>query len=201
MISSRQDYRYYREQDRIALGGRSHPRLIGDEIWKYQIRLRRAEYSDRCCRSFWQLPYRLFSRYLFHRSSVRLGFSIPLHVFREGLSIAHYGCLVVNSNAKIGKNCRIQEGVTIGATGGSDSAPRIGDNVFIGSGARLIGNITIADRIVIGAGSVVVSSFDTPGITIAGVPARQISSHSSDPFLAPGLRDQQKPQAAKTENR
>lgn len=187
MISSRQEYLHYLKQDRTALAKSGHPKPFRDEIWRFQIRLRRAEYTDRCCRHFWQLPYRLYSRYLYHCSSVRLGFSVPLHVFEEGLSIAHYGCLVVNSEAHIGKNCRIQECVTIGATGGSSLAPEIGDNVFIGSGARIIGNIRIADRIAIGAGSVVVSSFLIPGITIAGVPAKQISCKPSDALLSPGL--------------
>lgn len=187
MILSRKDYIYYLNQDKIALGKTGRPHFFSDEIWKFQIRLRRAEYADNCCRTIWQYPYRLFSRFLFHRSSVRLGFSIPLHVFEEGLSIAHYGYLVVNQNAHIGKNCRIQEGVTIGATGGSSNAPRIGNNVFIGSGAKLIGDITIADSCVIGAGSVVVSSFLSSGITIAGVPARKISNRSSEPFICKSL--------------
>ena len=78
-------------------------------------------------------------------------------------------------------------GATIGATGGKNAAPVIGDHVFIGSGAKLIGDIQIADRICIGAGSVVVSSFTAPGITIAGVPARKISDNPSDSNLAPGL--------------
>lgn len=189
MISSRQEYLYYREQDRIALGKSGRPALFSDEIWRFQIRLRRAEYADHCCRHFWQLLYRLGSRYLYHRSSVRLGFSIPLHVFEEGLSIAHYGCLAVNAGARIGKNCRIQECVTIGATGGSRHAPVLGDNIFLGSGAKIIGNVRLADRIAVGAGSVVVSSFLTPGITIAGVPAKQISNNPSDAFLKPGLLD------------
>lgn len=188
MITSRQDYLYYLEQDKIALQKTGRPRFFSDEIWKFQISLRRAEYAENCCKAFWQIPYRIISRFLYHHFSVKLGFSIPLHVFEEGLSIAHYGYLVVNSNARIGKNCRIQEGVTIGATGGSSSAPQIGNNVFIGSGSQIIGNIQIADNIAIGAGSVVISSFLTPDITIAGVPARQISTKSSRPFLSPNLK-------------
>ena len=187
MIQSYEDYRRFLKQDAIALQKSGRPRPFSDEVWRVQIRLRRAEYTDNCCRKLWMAPYRLLCRYLYPRSSVRLGFSIPLHVFDEGLSIAHYGCLVVNSNAKVGKNCRIQEGVTIGATGGKNAAPVIGDHVFIGSGAKLIGDIQIADRICIGAGSVVVSSFTAPGITIAGVPARKISDKPSDSNLAPGL--------------
>lgn len=118
----------------------------------------------------------------YHRLGVKLGFTIPLNVFDEGLSIAHYGTIVVNSNSVIGKNCRIQEGVNIGASGG-DKAPRIGDNVFIGTGAKIIGDVVIGDNIAIGANAVVTKSFVDNGITLAGVPAKIISHNDSSRFL------------------
>ena len=52
--------------------------------------------------------------------------------------------------------------------------PVIGNNVMMGAGAKVIGNVTIADNIKIGAGAVVASSFTEPGITIGGVPARKL---------------------------
>ena len=52
--------------------------------------------------------------------------------------------------------------------------PVIGNNVMMGAGAKVIGNVTIADNIKIGAGAVVVTSFIEPGITIGGVPARKL---------------------------
>ena len=108
-------------------------------------------------------------------------------MFDEGLSIAHYGCIVVNGNARIGKNCRIQECVTIGATNGQEDAPLIGDNCFIGSGAKIIGRIRIPDDVCIGAGSVVVKDIDEKGITVAGIPAKKISYNSSRLNLNPAL--------------
>lgn len=99
---------------------------------------------------------------------MKLGFSIPINVFNKGLSIAHYGSIVVNSKAVIGENCRIQENVTIGATGGSIKAPQLGNNIFIGSGARIIGDITVADNIAIGANAVVTKSFTENDITLGG---------------------------------
>lgn len=116
--------------------------------------------------------------------SLKLGFSIPLNCFGPGLSIAHYGCLVVG-NAKVGKNCRIQEDVNIGATGGIPQAATIGDNVFIGTGAKIIGKIHIANNVSIGAGSVVVKDIDEEGCTVAGVPARVISKNGSRKFIDP----------------
>ena len=95
------------------------------------------------------------------------------------MSIAHAASIVVNDNAKVGKNCRIHEGVTIGATNGEKKAAIIGDNCFIGSGAKIIGNISIGDNVAIGAGAVVVKSFEGSNITLGGVPARIISQNSS----------------------
>lgn len=109
------------------------------------------------------------------------GFEIPLNCFGKGLSIAHLGPIVVNGGAKIGDNCRIHVGVNIGtAAGFADSAPDIGDNVYIAPGVKIYGKIRIADGIAIGANAVVNKSFLTPNISIAGVPAKQISSKGTN---------------------
>lgn len=180
MIQSKSDLKYYLEQDKIALGiKRSRPLIFGDEIWKFQILYRKYEYLRNCYSNTILLPYVYIMKIFFEKKSIKLGYSIPINVFGPGLSIAHYGTIVINSNAKIGKNCRIQEGVTIGATNGKKEAPNIGDNVFIGSGAKIIGNVNIANNIAIGAGSVVTKNFVESGITIAGVPAKKISNNNS----------------------
>ena len=115
------------------------------------------------------------------------GYHIPPNAFEEGLSIAHWGPIVVHPTAKIGKNCRIQQCVTIGATNGQNEAATIGDNVFIGPCTSIIGKITIGSDIAIGANTVVTKSFEENGITIAGAPARKISDNNSHSNLAPGL--------------
>lgn len=105
------------------------------------------------------------------------GFDIPINVFGKGLSIAHKGTIVVNGRAKVGDNCRIHTCVNIGTLPGSNGlAPSIGNNVYIGPGAKIYGNIKIADNIVIGANAVVGRNFEVPNICIAGSPARQISN-------------------------
>lgn len=66
----------------------------------------------------------------------------------------------------------------------SGGVPKIGNNVFIGTGAKVIGGITIADGVAVGANAVVTSSILEENITVAGVPARKISNHSSrDVFI------------------
>ena len=195
MIKNKADYKYYLERDRIALRRtRKRPPLIGEEIWKFEILMRKLEYHQ--CLSgahkYLHLPLYLLNRLAFKRLSIKLGFSIPVGTFEEGLSIAHYGCLVVNYKAHIGKNCRIHETVTLGATNGTDDAPKIGNNCFIGTGAKIIGGVTIADDVAIAANAVVTSDILEPGTTWGGIPARKISDNSSRSNLAKGLFQDEK---------
>lgn len=81
---------------------------------------------------------------------------------------------MINANCLIGENCRIQNNVNISATGGSSKAPIIGDNVYIGSGAVIFGDIVIADNCYIGANAVVNKSFVEPFSVIVGVPAKVV---------------------------
>jgi len=104
-----------------------------------------------------------------------LGFSIPPNIFGPGLSIAHYGTIVVNKFAQIGENCRLHTCVNIGTEAGyEDRAPKIGDNVYIGPGAKIFGDISIPNNVAIGANAVVNKSFTQENIVLAGVPARKV---------------------------
>jgi serine O-acetyltransferase len=105
---------------------------------------------------------------------MKLGFSIPENVFGPGLAIIHYGTIGVNSNAKIGANCRLHVCTVIASSGGSDKAPQIGDNVYIAPGVKIIGDIIIPSNTAIMANSVVTKSFEEEGMLIGGIPARII---------------------------
>lgn len=89
------------------------------------------------------------------------------------MRINHFGNIVVNPEAKIGEWCDIHQGVNIG-TGFDGGVPEIGDNVWIGPGAKLYGKIKIASGSAIGANAVVNKSFNEKG-TIVGVPAKKVS--------------------------
>lgn len=191
MIKNKADYIRYLQCDAKSLGcKRKRPRLIGDEIWKFQRCLRKREYYLTFTgfkKIIFTLPIFL-NRLKFRNISLKLGFSIPAGVFDEGLAIVHYGNIVVSHGAKVGKNCRIHEGVNIGATNGSNKAATIGDNVFISTGAKIIGDISIADDVAIAANAVVVKSITEAGTTWGGVPAKKISdndSHANLPCLFP----------------
>lgn len=87
------------------------------------------------------------------------------------------GC-VIHKNAQIGENCIIGQNVTIGGNFNSAGVPKIEDNVYIGPGARVIGNIVVARNSIIGANSVVLKDVPENSV-VAGVPARFIRFNSS----------------------
>ncbi|MBR0410350.1 MAG: hypothetical protein IJI25_04995 [Eubacterium sp.] len=80
---------------------------------------------------------------------------------------------MINGNARIGENCSIQQCVNIGRNHELNDVPIIGDNVYIGPGAKLFGRITIANGCAIGAGAVVTKSFLNPNMNIVGNPAHE----------------------------
>lgn len=181
MIQSKSDYKHYLKADAIALG-------IGDMtqkkwikqviapnyIWKFQKRLRKVEYYKNCKRGILGKICYSFYKIKLRNISIKLGFSIPENVFGPGLAIVHYGTIVVNSNVRVGANCRIHACTNIGASGGKPQAPQIGDNVYIGPGAKIYGDIKLSDNIAIGANATVHKSFDESGIMIAGNPGKKI---------------------------
>lgn len=95
------------------------------------------------------------------RYTLKYGFQIGGRI-GEGFYIGHFGTIIVSVNAVIGRNCNIAPGVTIGATRRGDKAgvPRIGDYVWIGTNAVLVGNITIGNDVLIAPGAYV--NFDVP---------------------------------------
>lgn len=76
---------------------------------------------------------------------------------RRGLCIVHPGTVVINDKVRIVKNARIHVCVNIGAA--KDGAPMIGDDVYIGPGAKIYGNIVIGDCVTIGANAVANRNF------------------------------------------
>ena len=189
MIDSKEKYKYYLQQDQIALGrsGDKRPKLFGDETWKFEILLRKLEYYMNCRKDPIGVIIRKWHTFRFHRLSIRLGFIISPNVFEEGLAIPHYGMLGVHANARIGKNCRLLEGVVIMADGGSHDAAVVGDNCFFGIGAKVVGAVRIADDVAVGAGAVVTKEITEAGTTWAGVPARKISDNDSHSNLCQAL--------------
>ena len=75
----------------------------------------------------------------------------------------------------IGDDCHINQNVTIGGTSKNPNVPNLGESVYVGAGAVIIGDISIGDNVVIGANSVVVDDIPS-GSVVVGAPARVIKS-------------------------
>ncbi len=183
MITTKSEYNYYLNQDRLAssINGKGFlyqikEFLFPNYIWKFIKLMRKYEYLKNSNQGLFGKIQLIFVRIAYRRISLKLGFSIPVNVFGPGLSIPHYGTIVVNPAAKVGKNCRLHVGVNIGASAGSSKAPEIGDNVYIGPGVIMYGDITIANNITIGANSTVNKSFIEEGVVIAGSPAKIVKT-------------------------
>jgi serine O-acetyltransferase len=182
MIESKEDYKFYLAADRLALAishQRARPRMFQDEIWRFERLLRKVEYLENCGSSPLDKIACLQARFNLMRLGQKLSLPIARNVFGPGLSFAHGGPIVVHPKAVVGENCRIDRCVSIGSVYSRTAVPKIGNNVFIGPGAVIDGDIEIADGIAIGANSYVNKSFKEPGITIAGCPAKKVSNKGS----------------------
>lgn len=135
--------------------------------------LRKAEYYKNCKHhKIGSLLY-LYNRKKKNYYQRKIFSEIPVNVFEKGLCIYHGGN-IINSYAKVGKNCQLHGYVIIGNKSKDDIAcPIIGDNVDIGVGATIIGNITIGNNVVIGANTLVNKSIPDNSVVV-GNPMRII---------------------------
>ena len=100
----------------------------------------------------------------------------------KGLYIGHFGGIVIHGDAQIGSFCNLSQGMTIGslARGNNMGIPKIGNRVFIGPGATILGGISIGDDVLIGTNAIV--TFDVPNHSVVAAPLATIISNkgSSD---------------------
>jgi serine O-acetyltransferase len=96
--------------------------------------------------------------------------------FGPGFVLIHSYGVVINSSVCGGRDVKIEHLVTIGAE--RDESPTLGDDIFIGAGAKIVGNVTIGSNVKIGANAVVTK--DVPdGVTAVGIPAKALSKTES----------------------
>jgi len=95
----------------------------------------------------------------------------------EGLKLPHPNGIVIHEEAVIGRNCMIMQQVTVGMIDGGE-VPTLGDNVYVGAGAKIIGRLKVGDGARIGANAVVLH--DAPaGATAVGVPAKVVQAKAT----------------------
>ncbi|MEO1543422.1 MAG: serine O-acetyltransferase, partial [Pseudomonadota bacterium] len=132
--------------------------------------------THRFSHELWKQERIDFAYYLQSQSSKL--FAVDIHPAAEmgrGIMLDHATGLVVGETAVVGDNCSFLHGVTLGGSGkeSGDRHPKIGNNVLIGAGAKILGNINVGCCSRIAAGSVVLK--DVPReTTVAGVPAKVV---------------------------
>lgn len=141
------------------------------KIFRYLKALRKTEFHYNQKTVFHKLMY-IFARRRKNIKGRKIGIEMWENSFDSGLKIWHMGNIVVNGNSRIGKNCTLHGNNCIGNTGKSSASPRLGDNVRLGFGATIIGDVEIANNVTIAAGAVVIESCLQENAVLAGVPAK-----------------------------
>lgn len=119
------------------------------------------------------------------RLTIRYGISIPIATrIGPGFYIGHFGGIFINPEVTFGRNCNISQGVTIGVSGRGEKrgCPVIGDNVYIGPGAKIIGPVRVGNHAAIGANCVVTRDVPDHGVVV-GAASRIISAGGSADFV------------------
>jgi serine O-acetyltransferase len=120
-----------------------------------------------------RIPLKLFSLVIVKACVVFLDMDLdPQATIGVGLYISHTGGVHINPGVVVGRNCDLTHGVTIGASAmGRQGVPVVGDDVYIGTGATLVGKIKIGNGAKIAANTLVMTNVPA-GATVMGVPGR-----------------------------
>jgi len=136
-------------------------------------------------RSLLAAPLYIYHRLMLNHCRFRYGLDIsPAAAIGPGLYIGHFGGVVVSPYAVLGANCNIAQGVTIGAIsrGPKTGAPLIGDRVWIGAHAIVVGKISVGNDALIGPGAYV--NFDVPpNSVVLGNPGKVVSQAGSAGYV------------------
>lgn len=125
---------------------------------------------------FYKIKLKFIARLLSQLARFFTGIEIhPGAQIGKGLLIDHGMGVVIGETAVVGDNCTIYQGVTLGGTGKEKGKrhPTLGNNVVVGSGAKVLGPFTVGDNSKIAAGAVVLTEVP-PDSTCVGVPARVV---------------------------
>ncbi len=171
-------------------------KIIKDDLYRY--------IGNKCNNIFWRLRYIYFtpgfqyiyffrhvqisrnviSRAFWHiclkSCSFKFGFQIPpCTKIGKGFRIIHFGAIVINPKAIIGKNFNISQGTLIGyASGKREGTPTIGDNVCMNANSSIVGNVKIGNNVLIAPGAFI--NFDVPDNSIViGNPGQIIRRENS----------------------
>jgi serine O-acetyltransferase len=152
--------------------------------FRFTFYMRKTAFYQSQRRSLGIVGY-LYNRILWSHYRIRYGFDIsPLTVIGPGFHLGHFGGVVISPYAGLGCNVNIGPGVTIGAEsrGERKGAPAIGDRVWIGAHAIVVGRITIGDDVLIAPGAFVNFNVPTRSVVI-GNPGKVVSTSGSAGYI------------------
>lgn len=139
-----------------------------------------AVINHRIASWFYRHHMKFIARFVSQTSRFFTGIEIhPGAVIGHGLFIDHGMGVVIGETTIIGNDCTIYQGATLGGTGKHHGKrhPTLGNNVMVGSGAKILGPFTVGNNVKIAAGAVVLNEVP-PDCTCAGVPARIVRQHN-----------------------
>ena len=157
--------------------------IIFNEGFTYIFWMRICNYLrfQKIMKLFFYLPAKGMLRHYSHKYGISIPFTTKIG---KGFYIGHYGGIFVNQNSVIGDNCNFSQDVTLGIKnrGNNSGTPVIGNNVYIGPGAKIIGGIRIGNNAAVGANCVVTKDVPENGVVV-GIPGKVISEDGSEGYI------------------
>ena len=157
--------------------------LLFGEAFKYNFWMRTCSYTK--SNRFLRYSVYQFAKFYLRQLNYKFGISIPHETkIGSGFYIGHFGCIVVSPYCEIGKNCNISHGVTLGQAnrGKKQGYPILGNNVYIGPGAKIIGAVRIGNNVAIGANCVVTKDIPDNSVVV-GIPGKVISQKGAKQYV------------------
>lgn len=198
-IHDRNDYLLFLRLDLEAHGltrWRARYRFTRPELL-FQRSLRAAEYYQTK-----NGPARLlyaWHRLVLKRRSLATGIAISPGSCGPGLSVPHYGSVIIHRDARVGAFCRIHSATNIGTYRGH--APRLGDFVYVGPGAVIYGDVSVGSRSIVGAGVVLGRSVPSDSMAKTSAPLEIVPSRSSRTVMPPWIASRIPEEGGSSESR
>lgn len=145
------------------------PRMDQKYIWAFVKTLRYSEYHMNN-HGMWHTIARTYYLWKLRKLAYKTGFQIAPNAVGPGLRLIHWGPINVNENCRIGRNATLYWGVMMGWKGAGLPCPQIGDNAFICSGTKIIGDVHIGDNVTIGQNCVITKDVPSNSLVVAQQP-------------------------------
>ena len=173
LIRTKQDLREWLKLDSVHYASQIQPSFRkwkynlntnpgGDQryTWLYVKTLRHAEYHINN-HSLWHTICRIFYMSRLRRLAYKTAIQIPPNAVGPGLNLPHFGAINMNEHCCVGRNVTIYSGVRLGWKSPGEPCPQVGNNVFIGTGTNIIGDVHIGDNVTIGQNCGIVKDDDS----------------------------------------